>query len=98
MKGVISYLKRYSIAIMIQPPSVSNVSNGQMEENFQGLLPTLEQLRQINTDEIKESKWNKPSAPDVPKQAHKASHLGDGESSIQPKSNLLGGHPYHTGQ
>lgn len=56
MKGVISYLKRYSIAIMIQPPSVSNVSNGQMEENFQGLLPTLEQLRQINTDEIKESK------------------------------------------
>ena len=38
---------------MIQPPSVSDVSNGRMEEDLQRLLLILEQLRQINTDEIK---------------------------------------------
>ena len=83
---------------MIQPPSVSNVSNRQMEEDPQRLLPILEQLKQINTNEIRESRWNGPSVPDAPKQAHKASHLDDGGSSIQPKSGLLGGHPYHAGQ
>ena len=40
---------------MIQPPNVSNVSNGQMEEDPQRLLPILEQLKQINTNEIRES-------------------------------------------
>jgi hypothetical protein len=40
---------------MIQPHSVSDVSNGQMEEDPQRLFLTLEQLGQINTNEIKES-------------------------------------------
>lgn len=82
---------------MIQPRSVSNVGNGQMEEDPQRLLLILEQLKQINTDEIRESTRNGPSVLDAPKQAHKASHHDDGGSIIQPKSGLLGGHPYHMG-
>lgn len=96
-KSVISYLKGNCIAIMIQPRSMPDVSNGQMEEDPHWLLLILEQLRQINTDEIREGTWNGPSVPDAPKQAHKASHHVDGGSSIPPKSGLLGGHPCHMG-
>lgn len=59
-KNVISYLKGNRITIMIQPHSVSDVCNGQMEEDSQRLLLILEQLRQINTFEIRESAWNEP--------------------------------------
>ena len=70
---------------MIQPRSVFDISNGQMEEDLQRLILKLEHLRQINTDEIKKSTWSEPSVPDAPKQAHKVSHHDDDGSSIQPK-------------
>src|ERR1700678_3498500 len=74
-EGGIRYLKRNCIAIMIQPPSVSNVCNRQMEEDPQQLLPMLKHLRQINTDVIREKPCNGPGVPGASKQAHRGAHL-----------------------
>ena len=53
-EGSIIYLKRDGIAIMIQPPSVPNTSNGKTEKDLQGPVPILEYLREINIDVIRE--------------------------------------------